>query len=190
MANPAEAPRRISQESNQTQGSHGRKRGSAEINRYVARWHDADLIEDWLRLVNECYDAEDLDTLVMMQNLMRRQPIEPNIAMILWGYVTAAIEITRKGPRKEIEARRRDFSPDHDPRYRFEDLVPPGAVFEPSRGYCHAPVEYFSIPLTDRDLRSPASKKIQDGIEEEETEYRSPRQQAHDTVKRRAEVLA
>lgn len=71
-----------------------------------------DLQRQWLDLVNECYDSGDLDTLIPLVNRMHvtaRKGGARNVAVILFGYGAAAIELAKYGGHEFARRKREEF---------------------------------------------------------------------------------
>lgn len=75
--------------------------------KYVSQLLDENLAEQWFGLVNECFDAGDVETLKGLRFRKGHPDLvaAPNVAIIYWGYLQAAMETL---PQRKIKARERE----------------------------------------------------------------------------------
>jgi hypothetical protein len=72
---------------------------------YTSQFLDPALAESWFALVNEAYDAEDIETLKGLSFRKGHPDIAaaPNVGVIFWGYLRAAIETLKDGTKKQAD---------------------------------------------------------------------------------------
>lgn len=66
----------------------------------------------WLELVNECYDELDLATLIPLVRQMKESACtgeDRNVAVMLFGYGAAAVELAKYGGHEYAERKQRRF---------------------------------------------------------------------------------